>query len=99
MRLFPLSLSSSKACIKEVSAGFSFIPSALSIEQQRQLAQDCLLNFPQPPSHTNHTKAHGDITDLWQAARAGEEKLKYQLRSNHASECKLSGCLSFNTAY
>lgn len=59
------------AALNEAPAGFCLIPAALSVKEQQQLAKDCLVQFTEPPSHTNHTKAHGGLTDLWQAARAG----------------------------
>lgn len=36
---------------------------------QRRLVRSALLEFPESPNRTNHTKEHGLLTNLWDAAR------------------------------
>lgn len=51
------------------SAGFYFIPGALSIEEQSKWIRESLTNFPQPPNRTNHNAIYGPIHDLFIAAK------------------------------
>ena len=51
------------------AAGCYVIPGALSGEQQRQLAVAALQEYPEPPSRSNHSRAHGPLPRLWEAAQ------------------------------
>lgn len=51
------------------SAGFYFIPAALSIEEQCRWIKESLVSFPQPPNRTNHNAFYGAIHDLFNAAK------------------------------
>lgn len=55
------------------TAGFYFIPGALSVEQQGQWIRESLMSFPQPPNRTNHSAHYGPLQDLFTAAR--DEKI------------------------
>lgn len=48
-----------------MTAGFYFIPQALSIEEQFCWIRESLASFPQPPNRTNHNTVYGPINDLW----------------------------------
>ena len=50
--------------------GLLLVRNALSSEQQRSLTVDALTLFPEPPAHTNHTRALGALPGLWAAAQA-----------------------------
>lgn len=50
------------------TAGFYFIPGALSVEEQCQWIRESLTSFPQPPNRTNHNAIYGPIHDLFVAA-------------------------------
>ena len=49
--------------------GFYAMPGALSGEQQQRLAQAALQEYPEPPSRSNHSAAHGPLPRLWEAAQ------------------------------
>ncbi|KAK3040862.1 hypothetical protein RJ639_029206 [Escallonia herrerae] len=51
------------------SAGFYFIPGALSTEEQCHWIRESLTNFPQPHNRTNHNAVYGPIHDLFTAAK------------------------------
>lgn len=51
------------------TAGFYFIPEALSIEEQYRWIKESLVSFPEPPNRTNHNAVHGAIHDLFNAAK------------------------------
>lgn len=51
------------------SAGFYFIPGALSVEEQCQWTRESLTSFPQPPNRTNHNAIYGPMCDLFIAAK------------------------------
>ena len=49
--------------------GFYAIPGALSEQQQQQLAAAALQEYPEPPSRSNHSSAHGPLPRLWKASQ------------------------------
>lgn len=51
------------------SAGFFFIPGALSVEEQCRWVRESLAAFPEPPNRTNHTAIYGPLCGLLGAAR------------------------------
>jgi alkylated DNA repair protein alkB family protein 1 len=51
--------------------GLHILPGFLTPEEQRELAVMCLEEFPEPPSHSNHTVHLGPLQGLWGAARSG----------------------------
>ena len=51
--------------------GFFAIPGALSGAQQQRLLQAALRDYPQPPARSNHTRLHGPLPGLWEAAQQG----------------------------
>jgi alkylated DNA repair protein alkB family protein 1 len=52
--------------------GFVLIRDALPLAARRRLAADAFLAFPEPPAHTNFTRAHGGVLrGLFAAAQAG----------------------------
>lgn len=67
------------SCLPPCAAAYAFpahpglllVRNALSAEQQRLLVVDALTLFPEPPAHTNHTRALGGLSGLWAAAQAG----------------------------
>lgn len=54
------------------TAGFYFVPGALSIDEQCQWITESLTSFPQPPNRTNHNAIYGPIRDLFISAKQGK---------------------------
>lgn len=74
------------------TAGFYFIPAALSIEEQCRWIKESLVSFPQPPNRTNHSAFHGAIHDLFDAAKdrrvlVEEEKIPGEDVHRHSWAC------------
>lgn len=70
------------------TAGFYFIPGALSLEEQYQWIKESLINFPQPPNRTNHNAFYGPIQNLFLAAK----ERKVLVEEGTSSACLNSGC-------
>lgn len=70
-----------------ITAGFYFIPGALSIEEQCQWIKESLTSFPQPPNRTNHNAVYGSIHSLFDAAK--EHKVLVE-----DLDCKNNSCVS-----
>lgn len=68
------------------SAGFYFIPDALSKAQQLHWTIECLTSFPQPPNRTNHNALYGPIANLWSAFQEG----KVLVERHHTSPSSFS---------
>jgi alkylated DNA repair protein alkB family protein 1 len=51
-------------------ADFFAIPGALSEAEQQQLTEAALREYPQPPARSNHSRRHGPLPGLWEAAQA-----------------------------
>lgn len=86
------------------SAGFYFIPAALSIEEQCRWIKESLVSFPQPPNRTNHNAIYGAIHDLFNSAKDRKLLVEEDNTSgvdvcSHRWECseKLDTSLSGNT--
>ncbi|CAM8916078.1 unnamed protein product [Rhodiola kirilowii] len=76
--------------------GFYFIPGALCVDEQCRWIKESLMNFPQPPSRTNHNAIYGPIPHLFTAAK-GKKVLVAEMsdksddtrkdQQSNASEC------------
>eukprot|EP00873_Tetraselmis_striata_P014665 jgi/Tetstr1/434929/TSEL_023926.t1 len=51
--------------------GLYVMPARLTAAQQRALERQCLEDFPNPPSRSNHSAHLGPLPALWRAARRG----------------------------
>lgn len=50
-------------------AGFCFIASGVTEEEQQRLIVDSLTRFLQSPAATNHSERYGELPDLWESAQ------------------------------